>query len=1402
MDTGPFFSGTLVHPGGPTIKGLAIKLGDRAQAAICFDTELLRYSCGWTAGFLRFSPARYGLISPPAINGAIQFASPRQPGCSATDDFVDTRSNPPWGPLPADVAQYRGLSIHGSRIVLHYTIGTAQILESPWVESSEQSAIFTREFQIAPCDKPLRILLADSKAMAQLVGPAFETTIVRDANQSSVLLIPPHSENIRIKVALWNGAPAQQTGCQALVAKSAPATDLTQWTKPGPARWGAPLVTVGQLGTANSDPQAPFVLDTLTMPFDNPYRALMFASGHDFFANGDAAVCTAHGDVWLVQGIDAALKRITWKRFATGLFQPLGLKIISRPGSNTESIYVLGRDQITILHDKNRDGEADYYENFNNAGQATANSHEFATCLETDSKGNLYYIRGDSGSQTQHDGCLLRVSADGKQLDVFATGFRNANGLSIGPDDTITVAPQEGTWTPGSAIFEVQQGGFYGAMQSHHRPSPPTTYDPPLCWIPRQMDNSSGGQAWVPANAWKPLSGQLLHFSFGTCKMFLAVREKLGPQTQGGTIQLPLNFDSGVMRGRFRPLDQQLYVTGLKGWVSSAVQDGCFQRVRMTGEPVDLPVAMKTYSNGIALTFTDPLSSQEAQDPDNFSVEQWNYRWSGNYGSADYRVSNPNQVGHDEVEVVSSTLLADRRTVFLEMPDLKPAMQVSIAYTLASQRGRAIRQTFNATIHQLGESPQPEKLVRLPRPGQLAPEIESTLKPGLILQVKSIASDRLVNLTVSRLAAITPAATESRLAPLEPHSLTWQGYLKIPQKAEFQFRFAEGQQLKIDHQIIGRDAPVRLGRGYHVIEFTHLQVNPNSPESTGIRLTWKGEGFPWEAIPPNQLFHRSDDPELQQAEALHEGRDLFFWKGCTNCHATDTMTPNSPAIHRGQAGSLTLAPRRAGPVLEDLRSRLNPLWLAAWIENPQQLRPQALMPRLFHDSIPDLPDSTVEQQRMIADLVAFLTNTPPTAVSTKVEQNSWIESTDAIIEEGRRLYQAQGCMGCHRFTLPTEPDDYQRLSLAYVAAKFRPGALAAFLAQPQSHYPSTRMPNFHFTNHESQILELFLRSQATAELPTHSPIAEGNAARGGTLFAELGCQNCHVTSTVPKEGAYATLRAPQLASISLTAAEPDCVAATTSAQRSILPRFALTAAERAALRAYLTSRNTPAPPREDLRSSQRLMDRLNCRGCHTRDGENSPLGEIVAEEGDGLPVEGIPHLTWAGEKLRADWINRLLTGRLTYKTRPTLKARMPAFTGYGVLGHAIAREHGIEPIESHSPTQTATLDAPLAEAGRQLTLKQNGLDCRQCHGVGNEQPSGDKATLISPGINFSITADRMNFDFLPQLLLNPPRYDPSSRMPVFSVDGKTTAAKSILDGDAERQFQAIRQYLKTIPLVQ
>jgi hypothetical protein len=192
---------------------------------------------------------------------------------------------------------------------------------------------------------------------------------------------------------------------------------------------------------------------------------------------------------------------------------------------------------------------------------------------------------------------------------------------------------------------------------------------------------------------------------------------------QGGVVQFPLKFQSGIMRARFHPLDGQLYVAGLRGWQTTGLKNGAFQRVRYTGAPVRMPIALHAKKGGIEIQFTSSLNTQSAADPENWNLEAWNYIWSAAYGSPEVSTSiqpeKPGEVGkdgtaeftkaqmarkgHDTITVKSVKIGTDDRTVFLEIPDLKPVMQMSIKYQLKAADGTDINGEIVNTIHALSE---------------------------------------------------------------------------------------------------------------------------------------------------------------------------------------------------------------------------------------------------------------------------------------------------------------------------------------------------------------------------------------------------------------------------------------------------------------------------------------------------------------------------------------------------------------------------------------------------------------------------------------------------------------------------------------------------------------------------
>jgi len=522
-----------------------------------------------------------------------------------------------------------------------------------------------------------------------------------------LMRVPPHAAPLRLKVLHGQGDQVAFEAFGKLVGNSAAAIDLQPLCQPAGQRWAAPVVTKG----VRAADDAAYVVDRITVPFDNPYGARMRTCAFDFLSDGRAAVTTWNGDVWLVSGIDDTLQQVTWRRFATGLFDPLGLKVVD------DVIYVHGRDGITRLHDTNGDGEADFYECFNNDVHVTRGFHEFAFDLQTDPAGNFYCSKGgpvNPGGRgfmkiAAHHGTVMKIDKNGSKLEVIVTGLRAPNGIGVSPDGkVVTTGDNEGTYIPRCRINWVTAPGFYGGVKdTAHKTPVPDQPDLPLCWMPMEVDNSSGGQCWVTSDRWGPLSGRLLPLSYGTSSLYLVLEEDGPGAVQGGVVRLPCSFDSSAMRARFNGKDGQLYVCGFQGWQTNATKDGGFDRVRYTGKPLLQPVALRTTDKGVYLTFLVPLDPETAQDPGSYGVEIWNYLYSGNYGSPELSILHPERKveqglpNRDPLPVGKVSLSPDHKTVFLAVPDMQPVMQMKVTWSVEGADHVPIKGELHNSIHAL-----------------------------------------------------------------------------------------------------------------------------------------------------------------------------------------------------------------------------------------------------------------------------------------------------------------------------------------------------------------------------------------------------------------------------------------------------------------------------------------------------------------------------------------------------------------------------------------------------------------------------------------------------------------------------------------------------------------------------
>ncbi|MEZ6126900.1 MAG: DUF6797 domain-containing protein [Planctomycetaceae bacterium] len=524
----------------------------------------------------------------------------------------------------------------------------------------------------------------------------------------------PVGKDVR-HVAVWTARPAGDSTDQQL-RKLIPAIEdrvsvdrLSERLQlPSPARWPEVIATQPTIG---SDDGA-FAVDVLATPVANPWLARLRLTGHDFLADGDrVAVCTWDGDVWMVTGLKSlnlhsalisapkpatenVRPELKWQRIATGLFQPLGVKVVA------DDVYVTCRDQLVILRDRNGDGETDFYECFNNDHQVTEHFHEFAMGLQQDEIGNFYYAKSARHALkaiVPHHGTLLKVPSDGSRTEIVANGFRAANGVCLNPDGSFIVTDQEGHWNPKNRINWVREGGFYGNMFGYHdvTDESDSAMEQPLCWITNAFDRSPAELLWIDSDAWGPLNGTLLNLSYGYGKVYVVPHENKGGQMQGGMCELPIpQFPTGIARGRISPHDHGLYLCGMFAWGSSQqAQEGGFYRLRPTGRPSNLPVGLHAVGKQLKITFTDPLDAASAKAVDSYTVKVWSLQRSANYGSKHY--------DERELAVSSTELSADRKTITLTLPDLAPTWCMEIACRLKSVDGDNFERIIHNTIHRL-----------------------------------------------------------------------------------------------------------------------------------------------------------------------------------------------------------------------------------------------------------------------------------------------------------------------------------------------------------------------------------------------------------------------------------------------------------------------------------------------------------------------------------------------------------------------------------------------------------------------------------------------------------------------------------------------------------------------------
>jgi cytochrome c2 len=671
---------------------------------LAFDPDLLRAVAVWQGPGVTptaLAPGSYhapdrktpvGQKSLPEPSGTVWTATGVYAGWQTGEhpSLDDPRAPAPSpeevgrGPLAADDARFEAVCLTREGAVLEYRVAATTVQE--WVTSTPIGSgahAVVRHLEVGPSAQTHWLMIGTPAASADVSlsvrapgldrrsAPSLETIASTRGTTVRAVRIPPHASTIRFAVAIATGGPAPTVAPRAMP------------TAPAAARWPSAVTThIVTSGDADA-----YVVEDVPLPLDNPWRRNVRISDIQFLADGTGVGVTIDGDVWLLRGLASRDGTVRWRRFASGLHEPLTVAI------RDEQIHVFDRNGVWRLRDTDGDGEADRHELFSNAFTQTADMREFPSTIRLGPGGEFVIAKGGQEAATigRHNGSVLRLSADGRTATVLGYGLRQPQ-LAVHPQSgLVTASDQQGHYIPSTPLHIVRDRQFYGFLSDIlPREVYPAPIAAPLTWIPHSVNASGMSQVWLDGARMGPLDEGLVHIGYNRPELFRVLLDLDRPMSQAAVVSLTTAFDHPPLNGSVNPEDGQLYIAGFQilGWGTTATRQAGLSRVRYTGAPVTVPRQVTPMREGILLRFDVRLDKAAAEDATSYRVATWQYMRTYRYGSPQYKADGT--TGTDVHTPSGAYLSADGRGVFIAVPDMRPVMQLEVGWTLRTPDGRKV----------------------------------------------------------------------------------------------------------------------------------------------------------------------------------------------------------------------------------------------------------------------------------------------------------------------------------------------------------------------------------------------------------------------------------------------------------------------------------------------------------------------------------------------------------------------------------------------------------------------------------------------------------------------------------------------------------------------------------------
>jgi glucose/arabinose dehydrogenase len=431
-----------------------------------------------------------------------------------------------------------------------------------------------------------------------------------------------------------------------------------------------------------------------------PQGLALEVSGLDVLDERRVAVAIRKGEVWILDGVyDDPPANVTYRRFASGLHEPLGLLKVD------DAFYVAQRPELTKLRDIDGDGVADEYLTAASGWGVTGHYHEYAYGPERDRDGNLWLtlniglgLQGDQLQRTLHHSGLgvrqglwrgwgMKLTPDGELVPVCA-GMRSPSGLGANAEGDMFYTDQQGNWVGTNSLHHMREGAFFhhiDALASVNEPGSPLEnveqvpdglpfpeavrlfpqMKPPAVWFPYKKVGQSATDIVLDESGGRfgPFAGQLFIGEFTQAGINRVFLENVDGEYQGACFPFRLGFASAVLR-LAQGTDGSLFA-GLtnRGWSSLGDAAYGLQRLVWTGKmPFEIQ-KMEAQPDGFLLTLTKPVDPASAV-PAAFELSSYTYLYHSTYGS--------DEIQHRQLEITASDVSGDGLRVRLRVSGLRP----------------------------------------------------------------------------------------------------------------------------------------------------------------------------------------------------------------------------------------------------------------------------------------------------------------------------------------------------------------------------------------------------------------------------------------------------------------------------------------------------------------------------------------------------------------------------------------------------------------------------------------------------------------------------------------------------------------------------------------------------------